>query len=109
MSLETETLQDHATFEHFGKEWKVPTKKHLSHIRFMRESARIGFGGMDLMIAEAFLSPAISKQNQQKPNQFAALLDIDPDEVELDRFTEKLSKALGIGGSGNSAPSSASS
>jgi hypothetical protein len=77
----------------------VPTKRHLSHIKKMRDDMRSGIGGVDLMIAETFLSPA----------DFDALLDIDPDEDELDAFTMRISEAMGLGNSGNSSPSSTSS
>lgn len=97
--LETETLHDTTTFEHFDREWTVPTKRHLSHLRRMRDEMRAGISDVNLMIAETFLSPA----------DFDALLVIDPDEDQLDKFTEQISKALGLGNSGNSKPSSASS
>lgn len=98
-ALENETLHESTTFEAFGREWTVPTRRHLSHIKKMRDEMRGGVGTVDLMIAETFLSPA----------DFDALLEIDPTEDELDAFTTEISKALGVGDSGNSKPSSASS
>lgn len=98
-ALENEVTADTATFEFFDREWTVPTKRHLSHIKKMRDEMRSGVGTIDLMIAETFLSS----------DQFGALVDIDPDETELDAFTTKISEALGMGDSGNSSPSSASS
>lgn len=98
-ALENETLHDTTTFEFFDREWTVPTKRHLSHIRKMRDEIRSGVGTTDLMIAEVFLTP----------DQFDALLEIDPTEEQLDAFTTKVAEALGLGSSGNSKPSSASS
>lgn len=99
-ALDTETTGDGTTtFEHFGREWTVPTKRHLSHIRKMRDALREGVGSTDLMIAETFLSV----------EDFDALCEIDPDEDQLDTFTTQIAKALGTGDSGNSSPSSASS
>lgn len=98
-ALENELTSDTTTFEHFGREWTVPTKRHLSHIKKMRDEMQSGIGTIDLMIAETFLSP----------DDFDALLEIDPDEKGLDEFTDHISKALGLKSSGNSTPSSASS
>ena len=98
-ALENEVTADTTTFEAFGREWTVPTKRHLSHIKKMRDAMTAGYGTMDLLIAETFLSPA----------EFDALLDIDPDEDQLDEFTTQISECLGLGSSGNSSPSSASS
>lgn len=98
-ALENETTRDTVEFDHFGRTWTVPAKRHLSHVKKMRDEMRSGIGDLDLMIAETFLSP----------EQFDALLDIDPDEDALDAFTSALSKAMGLGDSGNSSPSSASS
>ena len=95
--LENETTGDTTTFEHFGRTWTVPTKRHLSHLRQMRDEMRRGPGSVDLMIAEVMLSP----------EQFLDLLDIDPDEDQLDEFTTRISEAMGL--SGNSSPSSTSS
>ena len=97
--LKNEATGDTTTFDFFGRSWTVPTKRHLSHIVKMRDDMRSGVGGVDLMIAETFLSP----------DDFAALLDIDPDEDELDAFTMCISEAMGLGNSGNSSPSSTSS
>lgn len=108
-ALETEATSNVVEFNHFGRKWSVPTKRHLSHLKFMRDYARVSVGGLDMMIAEAFLSPFVSAQNQQEPDQFDALLEIDPDEPDLSAFTDELTKAMGFGSSGNSAPSSTSS
>jgi hypothetical protein len=91
MSIETE-IAGTTTFEHFGREWTVPTKRHLSHIKRMRDEMRAGVGDMNLLIAETFLSP----------EEFDALLALDPDEDRLDKFTDKIAEALGLRDSGNS-------
>lgn len=98
-ALENETLYDTTTFENLGREWTVPTKRHLSHLRKLRDDIRSGIGNIDLVIAETFLTA----------DQFDALLEIDPDEDQLSEFTSAVSKAMGLGESGNSSPSSASS
>lgn len=98
-ALENETRYETTTFEHFDRTWTVPTRKHLSHIVKMRDEIKAGVGDYDLLIAETFLSA----------DEFAALLEIDPDDRQLDEFTTALSKAMGVGNSGNSSPSSASS
>lgn len=99
--LQNETTGKTVTFEALGREWTVPTKKHLSHIAFMRDEARVRFGDWNLLACEAFLSPHVSKQNVQEPDQLAALHEIDPEESELEEFVSALNVALGIG-SGNS-------
>ncbi len=91
-ALENEVTADTTTFEFFDREWTVPTKRHLSHIKKMRDEMKSGVGTIDLLIAETFLSP----------EQFDALLEIDPDEDALDEFTTKISEGLGLGDSGNS-------
>lgn len=99
MSLETETLYETTTFEHFDREWSVPTKRHLSHIKKMRDELRSGFADQNLLVAETMLSE----------EQFLALCDIDPDDDQLNDFVNAIAKAMGIGTSGNSRPSSTSS
>lgn len=97
--LDTETTADVRTFEHFGRQWSVPTKQRLSHIRRMRDEMRAGTPNLDLMLAEIFLSR----------EEFDALCEIDPDRDELDAFGNEISKALGLQSSGNSASSASSS
>lgn len=97
--LETETLHDTTTFEFFDREWTVPTKRHLSHLRKMRDELRGGWVDINLTVAETFLSA----------DQFRDLLAIDPNEDDLNDFVGHISKALGLGSTGNSKPSSASS
>ena len=98
-ALENETKHETTTFEFFDREWTIPTKRHLSHIKKMSDEVRQGYMSADLMIAETFLSA----------DQFAALLEVDPDEAQLDEFTQRISDVMGLGNSGNSSPSSASS
>jgi hypothetical protein len=97
--LEAETRHETTTFEHFGRDWSVPTKRHLSHVKRMRDEMRSGYSDVNLMVSEVMLGD----------EQFGDLLDIDPDEDALNEFVEALSKAMGLGSSGNSKPSSASS
>jgi hypothetical protein len=98
-ALENETTSDTATFEHFGKTWTVPTKKHHRHIRQVKEIARAE-GGLDADdIAKVYLSP----------EQYAELVDLDVASDDLDAFATAIAKALGLGDSGNSQPSSATS
>ncbi|WP_182377896.1 hypothetical protein [Nocardioides sp. WS12] len=94
-AIENETTRETATFEHFGREWTIPAKRHLSHMRHMREEGRRSFGNIDLLLAETFLDA----------EQFEALCDIDPDEQALSDFGDKIGKTLGFGGSGNSGTS----
>ena len=86
-------------FDHFGRTWTIPAKRHLSHIKAMRDAMKEGVGSVDLMIAETMLDA----------DQFAALLEVDPDEDALDEFTDAIAEAMGLKDSGNSSPSSASS
>lgn len=99
MSLETETQSATTTFEFFDREWTVPTRRHLSHIKKMRDEIRAGFADYNLMVAETMLDE----------EQFLALCDVDPDEEQLNEFVGEIAKALGIKSSGNSGPSSTSS
>lgn len=90
--LDTQTNGDTATFEHFGREWTVPTKRHLSHIRAIKAEIRSGLAPGNDFLAELFLDS----------EQFAALLEIDPDEDEMTEFGEQVAKAMGVGEKGNS-------
>lgn len=95
MSLETEATQDTVTIEHFDREWTVPAKRHLSHIKAMKDEVREGFGLTYAFLAELFLGE----------EQFADLLKIDPVEDDLEAFGTKVAEALGLGDAGNSEPS----
>jgi hypothetical protein len=101
-ALENETLANSTTFDALGRSWTVPTKRNAAHLRWMQHELRLGVVANDLMVAEAFLSPAVSKSNQQKPDQFADLMALEPDEDKLDEFASSIAKALGLGDSGNS-------
>lgn len=90
--LETETTQVATTFEHFGREWTVPTRRHLSHIKKMRDELRAGVMDYNLLVAETFLSA----------DDFDALLKVDPDEKSFDEFVGLVAKKLGLGDKGNS-------
>lgn len=96
--LDREVNDQFATFKFFDREWSVPTKQRLSHIRRMRDEMRWGTPNLDLMLAEIFLSE----------EDFEALCKIDPTRDELDKFGNEISRAAGLKNSGNSAPSSTS-
>ncbi len=97
--LEAETRTETTTFRHFDRDWTVPTRRHLSHLVKMRNELRSGYSDYNVLVSETML-PA---------DQFAALLDIDPDERALNDFVAGIVKAMGLGDSGNSEPSSTSS
>lgn len=96
--LKTETLHESTTFEALGREWSVPTKRHLSHILRLEERAETGRPLTATFIVRTFLDA----------DQWADLIALDPDEGQLEEFATKVAEALGVGGSGNSEPSSAS-
>lgn len=90
---QAEATGDTQTVDHFGRSWTLPAKVRLSHMRRLRlDATNVG-------IVDAFLSP----------EDLAALNEIDPDEDQLDAFTDEIGKALGFVSAGNSSPSSASS
>lgn len=98
-SLDAEVSADVNTFEHFGREWSVPNKRHHSHIRRHKEIARRE-GMVDADdIASIYLSA----------DQYDDLCGLDPTESDLYEFAAKVAQALGMGSQGNSTPSSASS
>lgn len=101
-ALANETLGNATTFDAIGRSWTVPTKRNAAHFKWMQNELRLGVVANDLMVAEAFLSPRVSKFNQQKPDQFAALMDIEPDEDQLDEIATAIAKALGMDEAGNS-------
>jgi hypothetical protein len=83
---------DTATFDHFGTTWTVPTRRRLSHLVQMRDKMNARYGDANIAVAEVFLGP----------EQFARLLEIDPDEPQLDAFVDQIGKTLKLGDSGNS-------
>jgi 3'-phosphoadenosine 5'-phosphosulfate sulfotransferase len=90
--LDTETNSNTVTVEHLGRTWTVPAKRHLSHIRAMKAELRLGLALSADFLAELFLGE----------DQFADLLEIDPDEDSMTEFGVKIAKALGTEDSGNS-------
>jgi hypothetical protein len=90
--LDTETTSETVTFTHFDREWTVPAKRHLSHIREIKAEMRRGLVPTDDFLAELFLDD----------EQFSALLKIDPPEDDMDAFGTALAKAMGVGDQGNS-------
>jgi len=97
--LETETTQETTTFDHFGRAWTVPVKKHHRHLRALKQIVRAE-GSLDADdIAEVYLSP----------EEYAALVELDVDADALTDFANAMGKAIGAGDAGNSGPSSTSS
>lgn len=94
-ALENETTVETTTFEHFDREWAIPTQRHLSHIKRLRDEGRRGWASGDLVLVETFLGE----------KQFDDLLVIDPTEVELAEFANEIATRLGFGSSGNSSSS----
>ena len=83
---EVEATQDDQTFDFFDRSWTIPAKVRLSHMRALRrDPSNVG-------IVDAFLGA----------DDLAALDEIDPDEQELDAFTDEIGKRLGFVASGNS-------
>ena len=83
---EAEATGDTQTVTFFDREWTLPAKVRLSHMRALRaDPSNVG-------IVDAFLSA----------DDLAALDEIDPDEKQLDAFTDEIGKALGFVSAGNS-------
>jgi hypothetical protein len=101
MSLENEATDSPNTVDHFGRTWTLPSGlRAKDYMRFNRVWAAMTLKHWDLALAEAFLPAA----------EFEALVEeINPDDAGLDEFGNKIAKALGFQGSGNSEPSSTSS
>lgn len=99
MSVKVETIRDTTTFEALGHEWSVPTKRHLSHILKLEERVEQGRALTATFIVRVFL----------EDDQWDRLCEFDPDEAQLEELAAKVAEALGMGDSGNSEPSSASS
>lgn len=98
-ALEAEASSDTATFQHFGRDWTVPTRRHHRQIietkRILRDE-----GSLDADdVARIYLSG----------DEYDALVDLDVSSDDLDGFATKIAEALGLGGQGNSTPSSSSS
>lgn len=93
-ALEHEATDTPNTIEHFDRSWTLPSSlRAKDYQRFNRVVAGQFLKHWDLALAEAFL-PA---------DQFAVLLDeVNPDDAGLDEFGNKIAKALGFQGSGNS-------
>ena len=83
---EAEATRETVTFEHFGREWSVPSQVRLSHMRALRaDPSNIG-------IVDTFLTA----------DDLAALDEINPTGDDLDKFTDALVAAQGLKNSGNS-------
>jgi hypothetical protein len=97
--LDTETNAETATFDHFGQSWTVPTKKHHRHIREAKAIQR----------REGYLDADDIAQIYLEGDGYERLCDLDVSSAELTDFANAIADAMGIGDSGNSEPSSASS
>jgi len=83
---EAEATRETVEVDFFDRSWTLPAKTRLSHARKLRlDPSNIG-------IVDAYLSP----------EDVAALDDIDPDEDQLDKFTDAIMAALGYKNAGNS-------
>lgn len=83
---EVEATRDDQSFDFFGRSWTIPAQVRLSHMRALRrDPSNVG-------IVDAFLGA----------DDLAALDEIDPNETELDQFTDEIGKRLGFVVSGNS-------
>jgi hypothetical protein len=81
------------TIEHFGRTWVLPSSvRFQDHQRLNANAAKQLVRDYDIVLAETFLSPA----------DFEALGEMNPTLDELDEFGNKISRALGFQGSGNS-------
>ncbi len=99
MSVQDEAAGvESVTFSCLGRDWSVPVKQRLSHKLALEAGLNRPYIDTDLMICRTFLSA----------EEFAALVALDPDEDGLDEMATAVGKAMGLGGSGNSSPSSAS-
>lgn len=81
-----------ASFELLGRTWTVPTKQRLSHKLAMREAVSGRWVDYDIAICEVLLGP----------EQFAQLVEIDPDEDQIEELSNAIAEAMGVGDSGNS-------
>lgn len=94
--LATETTADETTrqaFEMFGREWSVPAKLHLQDHRRLDALLRGQLvRNWDSALAEAFLTA----------KEFNDLLDLNPDDEQMDELGNQIAKLLGFGASGNS-------
>jgi hypothetical protein len=99
--LETETTSDTdtATFEHFGRTWTVPIRRHHKHIRATKAILR-SEGSLDADDVASIYLPA---------DEYEALVGLDVTSDDLDVFATEIAKCLGMGSSGNSSPSATSS
>jgi hypothetical protein len=97
--LETETDGDTTTFEHFGRGWTIPVRRHHSHVKQVK----------DILRSEGYLDADDIASIYLAPEQYDELVALDVTEFQLGEFATALSQALGLGSPGNSAPSSPSS
>lgn len=97
--LETETTTETTTFDHFGQTWTVPTRKHHRHVREAKAITR----------SEGFLDADDIARIYLSADEYERLCELDVPVDDLGEFANQIAKALGVGNSGNSEPSSTSS
>jgi hypothetical protein len=97
--IETELAGDTATFDHFDRSWTVPVRRTHKHLKQVKAILR----------SEGYLDADDVAQVYLSAEDYEALVELNVDEAKLSEFATKLSEALGLGGSGNSQPSSTSS
>lgn len=101
-ALERETTGDGLVdVDALDTTWKIPTRRHLKHLQSMQSGLAAPGVSASLVIARVFLDPGVSAANLQEPDQWRALLELDPAEPELDDLVNKIGDALGLGDSGN--------
>jgi len=92
-ALEHETTDTPNTIEHFGRTWTIPAAVRMREERKLNAILAAQFVRNDsIALAEAFLSP----------EDFDALLELNPTRAEQNVFGDKLVKALGLDSAGNS-------
>jgi hypothetical protein len=97
------------TVDHWDTTWVIPAQRHFRHVSAMRNQMVRGVGNWDLMIAETFLDPTLfdglpagtDPKDQATYNQRQRLWDINPSDAELEEFTGKIAKAIGLENLGN--------
>lgn len=91
-ALENEVTGDSTTFDHFGRSWTVPTRRHLRHLRRLQAGMNSNLASYAGLVAEVFLSE----------EDYDALCVLDPTEDDLKEFSNKIADSLGIRTLGNS-------
>lgn len=92
-ALDHETSDTPNTIDAFDRAWPVPARIGLKDTRRLDAILRAQMvTDYDGALAEAFLSD----------EDFAALVELNPDPDQMDDFGNKIAAAVGLGGRGNS-------